>query len=393
MEVAKVNGNTVTFTTPFHMAYKVANKAQLCRWADMQNGNVIPATKYAGIESLHVTGGNGGDNGANIRINGAAYSWVAAVESDQSDGSSISFGWGVGSFRCVLRDSYVHTTVNPSPGGGGYGIALNWHASDNLVENNISWNFNKVMVMRATGGGNVIAYNYMEDGWINYNPEWQEVGLNASHMTTPHTELFEGNAGFNFDGDSTWGNAVYISVFRNHLSGQRAAHPPLSTYSTHQGSAGTLYYEDAQNPRAIGLMHGHYWYTFVGNVLGSSGQKLPTFKWAEATPLSGFVYDCDCASTDGLPMWYLGYNPVTWSSVDSKTVSTTVRDGNFDYVTSSVHWQNAEATLPDSLYLCGKPSFFGSNPWPWVDGSSADHPLPGTLPAQVRFDSGSPNSG
>ena len=72
----------------------------------------------------------------------------------------------------------------------------------------ISWNMNKVMVMRASGGGNVIAYNYMEDGYIGNTLIWVEVGLNASHMTCPHYELFEGNESFNFDADNTWGNSV-----------------------------------------------------------------------------------------------------------------------------------------------------------------------------------------
>ena len=97
--------------------------------------------------------------------------------------------------------------------------------------------------MRASGGGNVVGYNYMEDGWIRYNPGWMEVGLNASHMTTPHFELFEGNASFNFDGDNTWGNAVFITVFRNHLTGKRRSFAPLQL-------------TDVQNRRAIGLMRG-----------------------------------------------------------------------------------------------------------------------------------------
>jgi hypothetical protein len=63
-------------------------------------------------------------------------------------------------------------------------------------------------------------------------------------MTTPHFELFEGNQAFNFDGDNTWGNAVYITVFRNHFTGKRRSLPPLQL-------------TDLQNRRAIGLMEGH----------------------------------------------------------------------------------------------------------------------------------------
>jgi hypothetical protein len=43
------------------------------------------------------------------------------------------------------------------------------------------------------------------------------------------------------------------------------------------------------------------------------------------------------------------------------------------------------------MYAPSKPAFFGANPWPWVDGSDAATPLPGTLPARTRFDNGTPN--
>lgn len=73
---------------------------------------------------------------------------VRNVESDLSNGGAIQLD---GTFRSVLRDSYIHSTVDPNPGGAGYGIVLEQYASDNLVENCISWNFNKVMHMRTTG--------------------------------------------------------------------------------------------------------------------------------------------------------------------------------------------------------------------------------------------------
>ena len=56
------------------------------------------------------------------------------------------------------------TPATPEPGGRGYLLDLTGYSADNLIENNISWKANKVMVMRASGGGNVIGYNYFEDG-------------------------------------------------------------------------------------------------------------------------------------------------------------------------------------------------------------------------------------
>jgi hypothetical protein len=69
-----------------------------------------------------------------------------------------------------------------------------------------------------------------------------------------------------------------------------------------------------------------------------------------------------------------------------------IRDGNFDYVTLSVHWHEMPGftgTLPDSLYLPGKPAFFGDCLWPWVDPLGPIKTY--TLPAKARYDAGKPN--
>jgi len=360
MEVQSVNGTTITFTTPFHIDFQTAFTAQLTRFSNVDNGPVVPAVKYAGVEDLYVYGGSGGQG--NIWLSNAAYSWIKNVESDFQDGPSIAID---ASFRSVVRDSYVHSTQTPSPGGGGYGFSFSWYSADNLLENNISWNMNKVMVMRSSGGGNVIAYNYMEDGWISYSTGWTEVGLNGSHMTCPHYELFEGNQSFNFDGDNTWGNSVYITVFRNHLTGKRRSVTPLAL-------------TDTQNPRAIGLMEGHKWYSFVGNVLGTANQN--------PFPSTSYVLDSPFPWTDNpVGMWRLGYNPENWNAApDTNVTGTVIREGNYDYATNLVHWGSVPGTIPASLYLSGKPAFFGTNPWPWVDPTGTVKVA--TLPARVRFD-------
>ena len=44
---------------------------------------------------------------------------------------------------------------------------------------------------------------------------------------------------------------------------------------------------------------------------------------------------------------------------------------------------------PDSLYMPGKPAFFGANTWPWVNPNAG---ATYTLPAKARFDAGTPNT-
>jgi hypothetical protein len=65
---------------------------------------------------------------------------------------------------------------------------------------------------------------------------------------------------------------------------------------------------------------------------------------------------------------------------------------DFDYKTKAQYDNpsNPVKTLPDSLYLTGKPAFFDKLPWPWVDPGGATKVY--TLPAKDRFDAGAPVS-
>jgi hypothetical protein len=49
--------------------------------------------------------------------------------------------------------------------------------------------------------------------------------------------------------------------------------------------------------------------------------------------------------------------------------------------------------LPKSLNILAsmQPPFFNGGTWPWIDGSNASNPTPGTLPARMRFDAGTSN--
>jgi hypothetical protein len=367
LEVASASGNSVTFTTPLHIDFLTAYSAQLSRFGE--GSTLYPPVKYAGVEDLYVEKGRGGDSGGNIHFWGAAYSWAKNIESNLSYGTAVAFS---SAFRCVLRDSYVHSSGNPNPGGEGYLVGLAWGSSDNLVENNVIWNGNKVIIMRATGGGNVVGYNYAQDAYGAGYPTFVETGLNAAHMTTAHHELFEGNEAFNFDSDSVWGNSVYVTVFRNNFTGRRVSKSPLQL--SDQGSR-----------RAIGLTKWSWHYSFIGNVLGAEGMSL-------VFPQSSFVYEAMTASAFGnfnaVPMWLLGYNTENFGEApDTKVHSTVLRHGNFDYVTNSVKWAtNLSQTLPDSLYLSAKPAFFGSNAWPWVNPTAqTTGDRIRVLPAKQRF--------
>jgi hypothetical protein len=318
-----------------------------------------------------------------------AYCWIRNIESHWSTGTSVGL---YATFRCELRDSYIHETPDPNPGGAGYLVGLNSGAADNLIENNIMWYGNKVVVMRGSGGGNVLGYNYTDDALGSYYPSSPEAGINAGHFTTPHMELLEGNRSFNFQGDSFWGNSIYITLFRNHLTALRGANAPLNSYTYTSGGA-TYPYMDLEGRAAVRMQAYAYNHNFVGNVLGFSGQALLSYSGrGYSFTQTGWTYEARTDPGTIVPMWLIGAAGNNLPD-DPTVVTTTLREGNWDWVSQSQQWHGiggpagsgTPATLPDSLYLTQKPAFFGSNPWPWVDPATG---TVYTLPAKARFDAG-----
>jgi hypothetical protein len=234
---------------------------------------------------------------------------------------------------------------------------------------------NKLMVARSAGAGSVVGYNYMDMSYINANGAWIEVGLNASHMVGSHHVLFEGNYGQNADSDDTHGNSIYHTFFRNHLRGIRA---PFDNQAG--GKIDDAVQSRNRPKRCAGLMAYSYWMSFVGNVLGASGQ------------MDGWEYETTYASRKP-GIWMLGWDTVKPNPTDARVSVTSLRHGNFDYVTNTVKWDRAITSrqLPNSLYLTQKPAFFEAGSghiWPWVDpvGTTKLH----VLPAKARYDAGTP---
>jgi hypothetical protein len=362
-EIASVSGNTITFTSPLSIGYRVSHGAQLTRYivTDRDSRQVV----NAGVENLSLKGGSDGA----LNFDSAAYSWAKNVEVTQWTGAGVSIN---SSFRVEVRDSYIHQGSWPAPGGSGYAISMANGSSEALIENNIMTDANKVMVFRSSGTGSVVGYNYTDDGWILGTQGWVEVGINASHMAGPHHVLFEGNYSFNADSDNTHGNSIYLIFFRNWLSGQRRS------------------FSDSGNVRAVGLSYGAWFASFVGNVLGRPGQ-MAGWNYTDAAMACDANGD-NCAGNNAKwadkSIWRLGYDPGHWGMYpDPKILSTVIRDGNYDFLTNSQKWHNAPGgfAIPNSLYLRSVPAFFGSNPWPWVNPTNGSL---ATLPAKARFDSG-----
>lgn len=342
-EIASISGNTVTFTTPFHINYRTNHNAQMTR-----DGNGYYLTN-AGVENLTMLRGSNGC----INFHHVAKSWAKNIECDTWLGHGVDIHRA---HKIEIRDSTIHDGAWQVPTGGGYAIDVGSYSSDILIENNIIFKTNKVMVANSGGAGSVVAYNYTDDGHAGDALSWQEVGINGSHYAGSHHMLFEGNYSFNADSDSTHGGASYHTFFRNHLSGFVKSYPDAVM-------------------RTAGAYAGSWYMSFIGNVLGLPGR------------MNGFIYE-DTQGIGTPAIWKLGLEPTSWDEdPDPKVLSTILRGGNFDYLTNSVRWENvSQQALPNSLYLNSKPFFFGNNTWPWVDpiGNTKLY----TLPAKYCYEQG-----
>ena len=390
--ISAINGNTITFDSPTTISYRASHTAQLSYYHD---GN----TSNAGIENMTLSGADDGQ----LRFLWADNSWAYRVECTQWAGECIAVNY---SFRIQLEQFYIHDGAWCEPGGAGYNISLAFGSSEILIQNGISVRCNKVMVSRSSGAGSVTAYNYMDDGYIccdgqpNSFDKWQEIGLNNSHMAGGHHMLFEGNQSFNMDSDDTHGNAIYNTYFRNWATGYRGAGTAQFTNPYDGVTINDLSNLPGGNAplRVAGTHIYTYWDSFIGNVLGTSGQMsgwtyhATTFATNKAVFLLGYTDDQNYPSTTHDPM-----ADFTFSTPPGTTVAT----GNYDYLTNAVSWDptNSDHTLPNSLYLTSEPSFFiaGSGyAWPWVVPTGSPQILTGCagkcsgLPAKARYDAGTP---
>ncbi len=154
--------------------------------------------RWSGIENVAVAGGNNqwGFPGGTVTFSYMAYCWAKNVEADGERWSTDpvnhpgKYGYNIGigrSYRCVVRDSYVHGSADENPGGQAYGIVVGAGSSACLVENNISVENNKPIALNSTGGGNVIAYNYVDQAVLWNSPGGRRTPSTTATPTSPTT--------------------------------------------------------------------------------------------------------------------------------------------------------------------------------------------------------------
>lgn len=345
VEVAAISGNQVSLTLPLHWTYDPA----LDPWAYQVDADAM--IRHAGLEDLTLTQDDPEVEFV-IEMDGAQYSWVKNVEIKNIQRRAM---WVIDSLQNEIRECTIHIGIDGYGRDRGYGIFLDMHSSNNLVENNILSTIDGGGIMTGGGAsGNVIAYNYLHNILFD-DPWWLIASPSLNHAPHPKMNLWEGNFAYKAEADIIHGSSSHNTIFRSRSFGWMS-----DTITTRNN--------------AIEIAAKNTYMNVVGNVLGTPGKSN------RYEVLPGQPYD---DWTDYV-IYALG---VSSGVEDAKPAETLLRHGNFDYVTNSVIWDPAipNHDLPASLYLDGAPEWWcQETPFPAIGPD-----VPGyanDIPARRRFE-------
>jgi hypothetical protein len=370
VKVTAVSGNIVTTERPLYYSY--TNSPAVYK---------LPMVENAGLENLRLVPTASSGTGLvykNINVEACAHCWVRNVESDMSVDRShiyLSDVYGSEISNNYLKDGYNHNS------GATYSVYLEFRTSENIIHNNIIQKARHSTVMNG-GSGNVFGYNYMVDSYMGEYPN--SLAETNTHGAHPYMNLWEGNVTSNVEFDFAHGSSSHNTLFRNYIN--LTSTNPTSGYNMTSGIFGVnvAYYNNYEN--------------LVGNVLGEYGSSCTAGN-----------YEIDADASQGSSIYKLGYyddggTSSPNSTLSAKVVKTLIRGGNWDCKTNAVIWSSnipngglastylVQQTLPASLYLSAKPSWFGASGAAWPPIDPAASVKASKIPAQICYESG-PKSG
>ena len=359
--VTGINGRTIAVSPGLYSAYTNAPIA-------------VPFTMsvdHAGVEDLQVYANNTGHR-ANFSMSECAYCWIKDVESNYADGDHVEVYWG---FHNEIRDSYFSNAFLHSPGIHDSDIQIAFKTSASLVENNIVERTHLSVMLEWGAAGNVVSYNYTT-GEFDSGATNLDIGGIDFHGAHPQFNLLEGNVLTEIAEDSVWGTSSHTTVFRNWVVGTNRICMPMSGRGTVNCSGPNGHY-GFQAARGIEASYLGTASNFVGNVIGSvqmqslKGYNYPLAQVGSIEYPSRRDYDAVAFG------WSFGYGRTSDDGSDSGcgggdppchlrgTSSKSFLHGNFNNIGGSVAWAiGVTHKLPASMYLAGRPAWWGTMPFP-----------------------------
>jgi hypothetical protein len=256
-----------------------------------------------------------------------------------------------------------HSTMrnaNCSNTNNGYGLFLGYGVGNNLIEDNILHDLVLSIGSEGSNSGNVIAYNYA----FNPLPINGDTSINSftimGHGAGSWYNLYEGNviANSKFRVDAGFGSQHSFTLFRNRISQNMSSGI----------SAGRA---------DVDIEFENYYFNLVGNVLGST--KYET---------TNECFNSASCTNDVRSIYRIGYNNPYANNLPGDTLveTTMLRHGNWDSVTNGVVWDPSisDHTIPASLFLASKPSWWGTEAWPPIGPDVSG--FSGNIPAKSRFE-------
>jgi len=348
--VTGVSGSSVTISPGLYGAYTNSPVA-------------VPITmsaSYAGVEDLQVYANNTGW-GSSFGMNLCAYCWIKGVESNYADGDHAEIYWG---FHDEVRDSYFSNAFLHAPGTHDSDIQIAYKTSASLFENNIIERTHTSIMLEWGAAGNVVSYNYTEGEFDSGSTNFLIGGMDF-HGAHPQYTLFEGNVTSMIDYDSIWGTSSQATAFRNWVIGTSHICNPLSGRGTVTCSGSNGWYA-FQAARAIQQSQLSLYDNFVGNVVGSTQDQSLLCYGSPCGQIASIEYPTNRSYDADAYGWTFGYGESSDSggSGDRVVSNTDVLQGNFNNISGAISWVASAILLPPSFYLSGKPSWWGSLPYP-----------------------------
>ncbi len=272
VEVISVNGNQIILAEPLHYAYEVSRNPAIRR---------VGVISQAGVERMHLQRVDAGP-GQMILIYNAAHVWVREVESEDVTYTNVM---GISSYKCEIRDNYIHHAQGFGSGGQGYGIDLEKHVTDCLVENNIFQTLRHSMVAQIGASGNVFAYNYSREPYTD-GGSWTPADVSL-HGHWASYNLFEGNVFQEGVASDAWGATGPGNTFLRNCT--QAEGVQLYDYSHKQNFVGNELgaYPNNIRPDATvqdTLIHGNYQDGVIIWDPGISNNTIPDSYYLDGVP-------------------------------------------------------------------------------------------------------------
>lgn len=320
-----------------------------------------------GLEDLTLDGNGKATAQRAVVYIGLVGSWMKNVKCYNFANYILDWEWNA---NCELRECWIDNPgAQSGPNHGGFKLV---NCSGILCEDNaIAHTFPDIEVNQGTCGS-VFAYNFCYD---SRSGTANGPSIDGNHDPHNRFNLYEGNIAPNFMSDGYYGSSSQDTIFRNWLHGTQ---PGIS------------------NSYCAALKRFSRGYSFIGNIIGTNGATVGRFSYGGPNIGNGY--------SDGYgPPWAdwramltnapgSGPGPSGFQELDTNVAPSTIAFANYYFCTNGIPPEEAAGaiTIPPSLYLTAKPTWWNTSPWPPFNSANVTATLSFTnIPAGSRWSNAS----